>query len=196
MIAVFALAMQANDSVRLHNAVDRTLFGIEQMEARPMSREIAMQRARAGRRLTALLDTIALQRSWGRNELYSLRRRYPGSQLLVDYDARLAEKQQRWNDAIELREGMLRATPSDTAVQRAYAEALEHAGRSDDAKRAYLRWFETAPTNDAPFRALLRLNPDYADLLERVQRMQVRLPDAKILRDHEIELLYKLGRKP
>ena len=198
MIFAFALAcsIQNSDSVRLHNALGNVLLRIERLEALPLSRASALQRSTAKRQLGALLDTVVLHRRWGAVELATMQRRYPGALLLIEYDARLATQQHRFADAIAARERILRETPADTAQQRAYAEVLERAGRLADARTAYLRWFEAAPEVDAPFRALLRLQPDYQDLLERVRRMRIALPDSKMLAGHETELLYKTGRKP
>ncbi|HUP88772.1 MAG TPA: hypothetical protein VM100_05470 [Longimicrobiales bacterium] len=195
-IVLLAVTVQMPDSTRLRIALDRALQQVVNLQAMPLSPPVVQRRAVAEFRAEALLDTVVLQRSWGRTVLSVLRRRYPNSALLLNYDARLAEKQERWSEAIDLREQMIRQTPADTAVQRAYAELLDRSGRSIEAKQAYLRWFETAPENEAPFRALLRMNPDYDDLLERVQRMQIRLRDSKVLKNHEIELLHKMGRKP
>jgi predicted Zn-dependent protease len=180
-IAFLSLALQQPDSARLRVALERSLKD---------TTAVGM------RRTEALLDTVVLQRAWGARALNALRRRYPASAMLLEFDARRATREERWDDALAMRERLIRLAPADTTVQRGYAELLERAGKNEEAKRAYLRWFETAPENDAPFRALLRLHADYNDLLERVQRMKIRLPDTQLLKEHETELLHKLGRKP
>jgi predicted Zn-dependent protease len=199
------------DSTRLTRALRETLKELHDLEiqtAGAMSgrqtqarmartRPLVERRAQAEARARALLDTALFQTRWGVNELVGLRKSYPGSTLLLDYEARLASDAGRLADARDIYARLLRSNPTDLALQSAYASTLERLGDLPAARTGYARWLELAPNDADAFRALVRLSrgPEELDeLLARLRRLQQRVPNSQVLKEHTIELLYKLGR--
>lgn len=155
------------------------------------------RRKRAQDRLRWALDTAVFHTSWGTAELQQLRLAYPQSALLARYAADVAAKDGRDSVALAEYERVLRRNPSDVDAQLARAELLLRAGRTDDAIDSYARAFDADPTNDSTYRALrmLRERQGTLDVLAgQLRRLRLRLPDARPLGEHEVEVLQRLGR--
>lgn len=147
--------------------------------------------------LRTVLDTIVFHTDWGPEELSKAETSYPNSPLLGLYAARLAER--RGNDSLALvrYDALLRLKADDPGLQRARARVLEQLGRLADAASAYARAFDLAPTDDSSYRALVRLGEHRGtldDLLAQVRRLRTRYPKLRVLTEHEIEILQRLGR--
>lgn len=204
----------AADSARLYDDLRRALADLADAElaiasrldnepterGRPQRQIPAAEherRAAAVTRARALLDTAVLERPWGHAALDRLRYEYPVSVLLDRYDAVLAMRDGRLDAALARYEALLRRSPADVELQRGRGAALERLGRPADAIAAYERALELSPEDTATYPALLGLHAQRAtvdELLAQVRRLRVRLPDSAPLRDHEIELLHRLGR--
>ncbi len=146
--------------------------------------------------LRARLDTI-IAAPWGDSVLADLRAAWPGSALLQEYAAHRAEAVGRDADAVTLYGVVLRDRPDDAGVLRARGAALQRLGRDAEATRDLSLAFELDPDNADGWRALLALRQARGDLdalLAQVRRIELRLPRSVALRDHEVEVLQRLGR--
>jgi tetratricopeptide (TPR) repeat protein len=161
------------------------------------SRPALERRQRVADLLRATLDTIVFARPWGLDELRELRLAYPGSALIERYMGRIAEREGNDSAALVVYDAVLRRDAADPVTQAARAALLERMGRGPDAITAYTRAFDLAPEDDAVFRALQTLRQrdgSLADLLAQVRRLRVRLPRSRVLGEHEVEVLQRLGR--
>ena len=145
----------------------------------------------------AVLDTVVLQTSWGPEELVQLERSYPGSPLIARYGAELADRRGQDSAALADYARLVTEAPADTGIQRDYAVLLERLGRPHDATETWTRLLDLAPEDTSAFRALVRLRePDGSleILLAQVRRLRLRRPKSRLLGQHEVELLQRLGR--
>jgi tetratricopeptide (TPR) repeat protein len=161
------------------------------------SRPALERRRRIADLLRATLDTIVIARSWGLDELRELRLAYPGSALIEGYVGRIAEREGNDSAALRVYDAILRRDAADPVTQAARAALLTRMGRRPEAITAYSRAFDLAPEDDALFRALRALrqqDSSLAELLVQVRRLRVRAPRSRVLGDHEVEVLQRLGR--
>lgn len=157
----------------------------------------AMRHGAAVARLRVLLDSALHRTPWGGAELQLLRRAYPGSALLLRYEAAWHVHEGRDSLALAAYDALLRWAPDDAELLLARATVLERLRRPDDARGAYARALDARPEDGTAFDALVRLHArdsSLARLLEQVQRLRVRSPKSRLLADHEIELLHRMGR--
>lgn len=157
----------------------------------------ADERAALDSTLRVVLDTVVFRTPWGPGELAQLLIAHPRQPLLERYAAELAARGGDDSVALARYDDLLRQRPSDAAVQRDRAAVLERDGRRDAARDGYARALDLAPADTLVFRALVRLDePDgrLAELLAQVRRLRIRMPDARVLGEHEVELLQRLGR--
>lgn len=148
-------------------------------------------------RLTSVLDSVVLRTEWGAEELKLLRQQYPVSPLFLRYEAKLASRDGDHAAALDLYTRLLSRRQSDPSLHAARARELELLGRVDAAIGAYSMAFELAPDDDHPFRELVRLrqlNETLPSLLAQVRRLRSLQPDLIELREHEMEVLHRLGR--
>jgi len=136
--------------------------------------------------------------SWGGAELEQLRLAFPGSPLLDRYAARLAERDGETAGALALVDRLLARDAADGELQRARGRLLERAGRPRDALDAYARALDLAPEDDSAFRSLERVAEGQGAgaleaLLDQIRRLRIRLPQSRVLADHEIEVTERLG---
>jgi tetratricopeptide (TPR) repeat protein len=143
------------------------------------------------------LDTVVLHTSWGRTELAQLRLAYPYSALLERYVADVAAAGGSDTVALATYDRLLRRDAANPELQVERAALLDRMGRSAEAIDAYARALDLDPENERVFRTLgeLRQRQGTLDaLLEQVRRLRRRLPDSRVLGEHEIEVLQRLGR--
>jgi Tfp pilus assembly protein PilF len=212
-LALLRLTRQSHDGARLllRRAAWRGMDELQRLELTTTAiasgqlnlRVIARSRPALERRqrvadlLRATLDTIVFARPWGLDELRELRLAYPGSALIERYMGRIAEREGNDSAALVVYDAVLRRDAADPVTQAARAALLERMGRGPDAITAYTRAFDLAPEDDAVFRALQTLRQrdgSLADLLAQVRRLRVRLPRSRVLGEHEVEVLQRLGR--
>jgi len=152
--------------------------------------------------LRSTLDTVVFHTDWGRSELATLQLAYPGSALLERYAADVAAAQGgAATDSVALAhyDKLLRrdVTTADVHVKR--ADLLLRQNRIAESAAGYARALDLDPENDETYRKLRELRQregveQLDDLLRQVRRLRVRLPQSRILAEHEIELLQRLGR--
>jgi tetratricopeptide (TPR) repeat protein len=158
---------------------------------------IAVERDLAREAAKRLLDSVAFEAPWGYAEVRGMLRAYPASGLLLRTAMRVASRDRRDADVLELSDRLLRTEPREVTTHLVRAKALERAGRASDARAAYVRAFELAPEDTAAFRSLVRMQQGdgtLKELLERVERISVRMPKSLSLAERRIELLQRLGR--
>jgi tetratricopeptide (TPR) repeat protein len=147
--------------------------------------------------LRAALDTMVFHTPWGRAELAELRLAYPYSALLQRYAADVAAGEGSDSTALATYEQLLRRDARNPEVQRKRAAVLERQGRLGEAIDGFSRALDLEPESEPTFRTLLRLQQSDGTLealLGQVRRLRARLPDSRLLAEHEIELLQRLGR--
>ena len=210
------------DSARLHTEVNRALSELAAAEyvvaqrmnerAKPAAKNGAAsasvspkglsesEQARheaAVKRARALLDTVIFLRPWGPSTLTRMRAEYPGSMLLDRYDAALLVRQGNDTAALMRYSTLLRKTPQDPELHLAQGAILQRIGKPKDAIVAYERALDLDPENSEAYQSLLSMHDQsksFDKLLGQIRRLRARRPESSVLREHEIELLHRLGR--
>jgi tetratricopeptide (TPR) repeat protein len=144
-----------------------------------------------------VLDSVVLGTPWGAAELAQLRLSFPGSALLDRYYGTLAERSGDDSSALRVYDDVLRREPTDVATQEARAALLARIGRGRESIDAYTRALDLTPEGENAFRALQQARQadgSLDQLLAQVRRLRVRLPRSRVLREHEVEVLQRLGR--
>jgi tetratricopeptide (TPR) repeat protein len=177
--------LQASGGARIDSATAAKLepFAVERDFAR-----VAAQR---------LLDSVAFQTTWGYGEVRALLRTYPASGLLLQAALGVASRDRLDADVLDLSEKLLRAVPREVSTHIVRGAALERAARGAEARASFVRAFELAPEDSLAFRALVRMQQKdgtLTELLDRVERIVIRLPKSRVLEERRIELLQRLGR--
>ena len=155
------------------------------------------ERARLVALVRAVLDTVVFETSWGPAELEQLQRAYPGSPLLGRYAAALEARHGDDSAALARYADLVREAPADTLIQRERAALLERLGRGADAALGWARVLDLDPDDTTAFRALVRYHErsgTLETLLAQIRRLRVGLPASRLLGEHEIEVLQRLGR--
>ena len=199
------------DSLRLARALRTSIREVAKLEQASLgvmstkqtaktvkgARAMLDARDKATARMTALLDTVVFQRPWGEHELDLLRHDYPGALLLDKYSADVAERHGRLADAIEGYARLLRMDPRDSSLQLRYAELQSKAGHKAEAVRAYQRVLETYPEYGPAYQKLQSMSEADStldDLLTRIRRLRILNPQSRVVMEHEVDLLHRLGR--
>lgn len=160
-------------------------------------RQRASETVEARRVLVALMDTIVFETSWGADELWRLRRRFPASAFFLRYEAEVKRRHGEYDDALAIYDRLLGVRPALAELQRERAELLELLGRAGEAVDAYTRALEVEPEDGTAFHALIRLRQEQGTLpalLEQVRRLRAIYPELPGLAEREIEVLHRLGR--
>jgi tetratricopeptide (TPR) repeat protein len=158
---------------------------------------IAVERDFARVAAKRLLDSVAFETSWGYGEVRALIRAYPASGLVLHAALGVASRDRLDADVLDISEKLLRAAPREVATHVVRGAALERAMRGAEARASFVRAFELAPEDSQAFRALVRMQQKdgtLAELLERVERIAIRLPKSRVIEERRIELLQRLGR--
>jgi predicted Zn-dependent protease len=193
-------ALQA--SVKRLVALDKQVAGammtgqMDTAKARRL-RPIASERQLARMKTEALLDTVVFGAEWGPRELAVLRREYPESPTVLHVSAKLAEREDRLDEALVMYARLLHDDPTNVDLQRASAGANLRARRFEAARLGFSRTLELAPDDSISFRELVRLHDaagTLPDLLARVQRIAPRQLDKRVAIERQVELLHRLGR--
>ncbi|MDB4906308.1 MAG: Tetratricopeptide repeat [Gemmatimonadetes bacterium] len=208
---VHAQPVAGGDSLRLARALRTSIREVAKLEqaslgvmsTKQTSKTVKSARAtldakdKATAKMTALLDTVVFQRPWGEHELDLLKRDYPGALLLDRYAADVAEKHGRLPEAIEGYARLLRMDATDVNLQVKYAQLQMAAGNRAEAVRGFSRALELSPDSATAYGALVRLHESDGtmdDLLTRIRRLRILKPDSKVVIEHEVDLLHRLGR--
>jgi len=203
VVALLTLALVTRDSasLALRRRVWDGLSALERVEQHLTTRRATTRDTTAAHLLSEVrpaLDTMVFRTSWGGAELEQLRLAFPGSPLLDRYAARLAERDGETAGALALVDRLLARDAADGELQRARGRLLERAGRPRDALDAYARALDLAPEDDSAFRSLERVAEGQGAgaldaLLDQIRRLRIRRPESRVLADHEIEVIERLG---
>lgn len=156
------------------------------------------RRARARMRVLAGLDTLLALGAPGRTAIRALALDWPGVDEVRRAEVRAALVAHDATDALRVVERLAVTVPRDTQFLRWRAEALDALARAPEALRARQARFELAPDDPEAWKELLRAH-EAAGTLPRLReslgRLRLLYPDSRAVREHEIEVLHRLGRR-
>lgn len=164
---------------------------------RPADDLVLERRDDARARVIAALDTLLAAGDPGRRAIRTLAGEWPGAELVRRAEVRAAFRAGDAADALRTIEGLAVAAPRDTQLLRWRAQALGSVGRSAEALRALQARFELAPEDEANWRSVLAAHEaagSLAQLRTSLGRLRLLYPDSRAVREHEIEILHRLGR--
>lgn len=165
---------------------------------RPADDDALERRAVARARIVAGLDTLLEAGAAGRAAIRRLASDWPGVDIVRRAEIRAAFRASDAADALAVTAKFAVTAPRDTQLLRWRAEALESLGRPAEALRARQARYELAPEESTGWRALLAAH-DAAGSLPRLReslsRLRLLYPDSRIVREQEIEVLHRLGRR-
>jgi predicted Zn-dependent protease len=147
--------------------------------------------------LREVLDSMLAEGAWGRAEFEQVRSAYPGNPTLDRYEATLLLDEGQPAAALELWDRELRHLPRDSDLLRGRARALDRLNRGDEALRAWASLLDEEPEDPEAWRALLAAHTargTLETLLGQIRRLRIMLNGSRLLGEHEIELLHRLGR--
>lgn len=177
---------------------DRELLPNEGMSTlRPAEDETLDRRARARVRVVAGLDTLLAAGAPGRAAIRLLAIDWPGVDLVRRAEIRAAFRAGDATEALAATTRMALVAPRDTQLLGWRADALETLGRRGEALRARQARFELAPDDADGWRALLAAHAAAGTLprlRESLARLRLLYPESRAVREHEIEVLHRLGR--
>lgn len=189
---------QLRDALGALVRADREVMPAEGMSSlRDVDDAALDRRARARARVSAGLDTLLAAGMRGRVAIRALAVDWPGVDQVRRAEVRAALGANDATDALALVERLAPAAPRDTQFLRWRAEALDGSGRAAEALRARQARYELAPEDADGWRALLRAHEaagSLATLRTSLARMRLLYPDSRAVREHEIEVLHRLGR--
>ena len=178
---------------------DRELLPTEGADAlRPAEDEALERRAIARARIAAGLDTLLAAGAPGRAAIRVLARDWPGADQVERAEVRAAFRANDATDALNVIARLAEAAPRDTQLLRWRAEAFDALGRPADAMRMRQARFELAPDDEIGWRTLLAAHEaagTLPKLRESLGRLRLIYPDSRAVREHEIEVLHRLGRR-
>lgn len=184
--------------VALANA-DRELMPAEGSSTLRGADEATLERrARARALVTAGLDTLLAAGARGRTAIKVLATDWPGMDQVRRAEVRAAFLAHDAGDALQLVDRMQVTAPRDTQLLRWRADALDSLLRAADALRTRQARFELAPDDADGWRAVLRAHEAAGSLprlRESLARLRIVYPDSRAVREHEIEVLHRLGRR-
>ncbi len=155
------------------------------------------RRARARARVIAGLDTLLAQGARGRVAIRALATDWSSVDLVRRYEVRAALGAADHADALRLVDRMAVTAARDTQLIGWRVTSLEALGRNADALRAQQARFELAPDDADGWVKLLRAHERAGSLprlRESLGRLRLLYPNSRAVREHEIEVLHRLGR--
>jgi tetratricopeptide (TPR) repeat protein len=190
--AVRAALMQVASS-------DRDLLPTEGASSLRAADDAALERRAVARaRIAAGLDSLLDAGVSGREAIRALAVDWPGADQVQRAVVRAAFRAGDARDALSEVERLALVVPRDTQLLRWRAQALDTLDRRPEALRARQARFELAPDDVAAWPALLAAH-EAAGSLPRLRaslgRMRLLYPDSEAVREHEIEVLHRLGRR-
>ncbi|MCL4215105.1 MAG: hypothetical protein KJZ74_14440 [Gemmatimonadales bacterium] len=179
-------------------ASDRELMPSEGVSSLRGADDAALdRRARARVRVMAGLDTLLASGASGRAAIQQLASEWPGIDPLRRAEVRAAIGMRDATDALRLVDRLQETAPRDTQLLRWRADALDSLSRAAESLRVRQARFELAPEEEEGWRALLQAHATAGTLprlRESLARLRVLYPDSRAVREHEIEVLHRLGR--
>lgn len=177
---------------------DRELMPAEGSSTLRGADEVTLERrARARAAVVAGLDTLLRLGPRGRTAIRALAADWPGADLVRRYEIRAALLAPDATEALRLAEQLGTTVPRDTEVIGWRADALDALGRAEEALRARQARFELAPEDAGHWRDLLAAHTAANSLPQlrlSLARLRLLYPHSKVLREHEVEVLHRLGR--
>lgn len=177
---------------------DRALMPAEGLSTlRGADDAVLERRAVARARIAAGLDSLLAAGPAGRSAIRVLAADWPGADQVRRAEVRAAFRAGDSRDALASVDRLATAAPRDTQYLRWRAEALDSLKRPAEALRARQARFEIAPNDSGAWRPLLRAHEAAGSLprlRESLGRLRLLFPDSRLVRDHEIEVLHRLGR--
>jgi len=164
---------------------------------RPAEDEALDRRARARVRVATGLESLLAAGAPGRAAIRTLATDWPDADLVRRAEIRAAFRAGDAADALASTTRMAVSAPRDTQLLGWRADALESLGRAGEALRARQARYELAPDDAEGWRALLAAHAAAGTLprlRESLARMRLLYPTSRAVREHEIELLRRLGR--
>ncbi len=155
------------------------------------------RRAIARARIDAGIDTLLASGAPGRAAIRSLAADWPGVDQVRRAEVRAALRAGDARDALHVVERLAVPAPRDTQLLSWRIEALESLRRPAEALRMRQSRFELVPNDPGAWRPLLAAHEaagSLPQLRESLGRLRLLFPDSRIVRDHEIEVLHRLGR--
>ena len=177
---------------------DRELQPSEGMSTlRAADDAVLERRAVARARIAAGLDSLLAKGAPGRVAIKRLAADWSGADQVQRADVRAALGAGDAADALASVDRLSSAAPRDTQLLSWRVEALEALGHPAEALRARQARFEIAPNDIGAWRPLLAAHEAAGSLprlRESLGRLRLLFPDSRIVREHEIEVLHRLGR--
>ncbi|MHB1298141.1 MAG: tetratricopeptide repeat protein [Gemmatimonadaceae bacterium] len=178
---------------------DRDLLPTEGASSLRAADDAALERRAIARaRIAAGLDTLLEAGVTGRAAIRSLAADWPGADQVQRAVVRAAFRAGDARDALAEVERLAPVVPRDTQLLRWRAQALDTLDRRPEALRARQARFELAPEDRAAWPALLAAHEAAGSLprlRESLGRMRLLYPESEAVREHEIEVLHRLGRR-
>lgn len=178
---------------------DRELLPSQGMSSLRAADDAALERRGVARaRIAAGLDSLLVAGEAGRSAIVALAADWPGADQVQRSVVRAAFRAGDAADALATVDRLAVAVPRDTQFLRWRAEALDALDRPAEALRARQARFELAPDDLAAWPALLAAH-ERAGSLPRLRtsigRLRLLYPESAAVREHEIEVLHRLGRR-
>ena len=164
---------------------------------RPADDEVLERRAIARAKIAAALDSLLSAGAPGRAAIRGLAKDWPAADQVRRAEVRAAFRARDAADALRVVGGLAVAAPRDTQLITWRADALDLLGRKPEALRARQARYELAPDDEGAWRAL-RAAHEAANSLPQLRlslgRLRLLFPYSRPVREHEIEVLHRLGR--
>jgi tetratricopeptide (TPR) repeat protein len=178
---------------------DRDLLPTEGASSLRAADDAALERRAVARaRIAAGLDSLLDAGVSGRAAIHALAADWPGADQVQRAVVRAAFRAGDAREALSEVERLALVVPRDTQLLRWRAESLDSLGRRPEALRARQARFELAPDDRAAWPALLAAHEAAGSLprlRESLGRLRLLYPDSDAVREHEIEVLHRLGRR-
>lgn len=177
---------------------DRELMPAEGLSTlRGADDAVLERRAIARARIAAGLDSLLAAGTAGRSAIRALAADWPGADQVRRAEVRAALRAGDARDALASVDRLATTAPRDTQLLRWRVDALESLDRPAEALRVRQARFEIAPDDTAAWRPLLAAHEAAGTLprlRESLSRLRLLYPDSRVVREHEIEVLHRLGR--
>jgi len=155
------------------------------------------RRSEARAQAIAGLDTLLASGARGRVAIRVLVVDWSSVDLVRRYEVRAAFVAHDAVEALRLTDRLAAAAARDTQLIGWRAIALDSLGRAPDALRARQARYELAPDDPTAWRTLLRAHEAAGSLPQlraSLGRLRLLYPSSRAVREHEIEVLHRLGR--
>lgn len=179
-------------------SADRDLMPSEGTSTLSAADDAVLERRSVARaRIAAVLEQLLAAGPGGRAAIRLLAADWPSADQVRRAEVRAAFRANDATDALASVTRLGEAAPRDTQLLRWRAEALEALKRPAEALRTRQARFELAPDDRSGWSELLAAHEaagSLPKLRESLGRLRLLRPDSRIVWEHEIEVLHRLGR--